>query len=75
MQKKNDLILFVSQNIDDCDLETRRAVLRYIHDSEIPISEKGGGSQIKFSQLKVKDLRHIKNIIDSYLASLESKAT
>ena len=72
---KKELILFVSQNVDDCDFETRLSILTYIHDSAILISEKGSGSQIKFSQLKVKDLRHIKNIIDSYLASLESKAT
>ena len=50
---KKEFILFVSQNIDECDLETRRAVLQYIHNSAIPIQEKGVGSQVKFSHLRV----------------------
>ena len=72
---KKELILFVSQNIDECNLETRRSILRYIYDSEIPVQEKGLGSSVSFSKLRIEHLRHIKNIIDSYLASLESKAT
>ena len=68
MSKKKEFILFVSQNINECNLETRRAVLRYIYNSAIPIQEKGVGSQVKFSQLRVEHLRHIKELIESYLS-------
>ena len=72
MSKKNDLIISISEKINECNRCTRIAILKLLLDNGVTVQEKSDGCSIKYSKLKKGLLSEIINLIDAYELTLSN---